>query len=118
MAIWRGKKDPTRGARAGGIRFLMLAGIFSGASAHAENWRITPSIGLTETLTDNFALAPKNAKESDLITQISPGIAVVGNGARVKLNLNYVMIGILYADHSQNNNIQNYLSATGRVEAV
>ena len=107
-----------RSGRVASIRILMFAGFLGATSANAENWRITPSISVTETLTDNVRLAPDDRKESDLITQISPGISINGTGARVKLNLNYRMNGILYANESSSNNIQNYLSASSTVEAV
>ena len=97
---------------------FVLAALLGSASAHAENWRITPSIRVVETLTDNVALAPDDRKQSDLITQIIPAIRIDGEGARLKLNLNYQMNNVLYARESSRNQTQNYLTARSSLEAV
>jgi uncharacterized protein (PEP-CTERM system associated) len=58
------------------------------AHAHAESWRITPSIAVNETLTNNLFLTSTN-RTSDLVTGITPGISIDGQGARASLRLNY-----------------------------
>jgi uncharacterized protein (PEP-CTERM system associated) len=95
----------------------MLIGLFGG-SASAERWTITPSITVSETFTDNVALAPSDRKQSDLITQITPGIRIAGAGARVQLNLDYRASRFLYANQSGSNSTQNSLDARGRLEAI
>jgi uncharacterized protein (PEP-CTERM system associated) len=97
--------------------FLVAALLGSGAASGQSTWRIVPSIGVTETLTDNVALVPSNTKESDLITQVSPGINLTSQG-RLKLNLTYRPTALLYANRSDANTIQNYLDAIGTYEAV
>jgi uncharacterized protein (PEP-CTERM system associated) len=100
------------------IRVLLLAAVMGTSSASAETWRITPSLSVVETLTDNVNLAPDGLKRSDSITQIVPGIRIDGTGARLKLNLNYQMNNILYARESSSNTIQHYLSSGATLEAV
>jgi hypothetical protein len=41
-------------------------------AAHAENWRITPTLAVNETLTNNLYLNSTN-RTSDLVTGITPG---------------------------------------------
>ena len=49
-------------------------------------------------------------RTSSLITDISPGIAIAGEGDRVKLRFDYRMHSLYYTDNSSRNNIQNSLN--------
>src|SRR5688572_25215237 len=97
---------------------LVLIGLSGSGPVAAERWTVTPSITVTETITDNVTLAPSDRKQSDLITQITPGIRIDGAGARVKLNLDYRASRLLYANQSGSNSTQNFLNARGTVEAI
>jgi uncharacterized protein (PEP-CTERM system associated) len=100
-------------------RILVLAALLVIAPAFAQStWRITPSISVAETLTDNVALAPDSRKQSDLITQISPGVQVQSTSGRLRFNADYRANALLYAKSSSNNDVQNYLNATGTLELV
>ncbi|HNC51656.1 MAG TPA: TIGR03016 family PEP-CTERM system-associated outer membrane protein [Accumulibacter sp.] len=101
---------------------------FTAAPVCADNWRITPSIALTETWTDNVFLTARNTK-SDLVTGITPGIAIDGKGHRASLRLNYTFTEQLYSPNyanierltgqtSASNNHQNALNAVGKLEAI
>ena len=81
------------------------------------DWEIVPSISVSETVTDNVGLSEKN-RESDWITDIAPGIGINGRGDRVKLNLDYRLHGLYYANDSSRSNLQNSLNARGTVEAL
>lgn len=68
--------------------------------AHAFNLRIepltyditaTPSISTQEIYSDNINLAPSGKEQSAFVTDISPGISIIGQSARSSLNLNYKM---------------------------
>lgn len=81
-------------------------------------WSIKPRIGLTETLTDNAALnRAQGNKEGDLITQLTPGIRIEGQSARLKAYLDYALNAQMYAksDHSRT---QNNLNSFATLEAV
>ncbi len=106
-----------------GLSLMCLA-----APTHAENWRITPTVGLLETWTDNVFLTSTN-KKSDLVTAIAPGISIDGKSARASLHLNYAFTEQLYARNyanaaqftgatSASNNHQNSLTAVGMFEAI
>lgn len=118
VAATRETKGGFRTDRVGKICVLVVVGLIGSSPTSAETWRVTPSISLVETLTDNVDLAPGNRKQSDLITQVAPGIAVTGTGARIKLNFDYRMNNLLYANDSARNNVQNYMDALATVEAV
>jgi uncharacterized protein (PEP-CTERM system associated) len=86
--------------------------------SQGESWRVTRSISVQATATDNVALAPDDQKESDLILTVSPAVNVVSTGGRVKLNLNYRLHGLLYAGESSNNDVRNDLDATANAELL
>jgi uncharacterized protein (PEP-CTERM system associated) len=83
----------------------------------ARAWTIVPRIGITETLTDNVNLSSTN-KQSDLVSQISPGIRIDARTARLKMYFDYALNGLIYARESGNNNIQNSLNTFGTLEAI
>lgn len=85
--------------------------------AHAENWHVTPTLAVSETLSDNVFLRRAN-KVGDLVTSLTPGIAIDGAGARTKLRLSYSLTQNLYAREASANNHHNSLSAVGMVEAI
>lgn len=92
-------------------------GMAAVAPVWAGNWQITPSISVNETATDNVGLVERQ-RDSDWITDISPGINVVGTGDRVKLRFDYKMHNLYYANDSSRNNRQNSLNTLGTLEAV
>ena len=119
----KGEAAPTAAQDAGGdraskLRIVLLVGAIVSNPSNAETWRVTPSLSVAETLTDNVDLAPGDRKKSDLITQVSPGIRVTGTGARLKLNLNYRVQQFLYASDADRNSRQNFLDAVANLEAV
>lgn len=78
---------------------------------------IVPRISVTETYTNNVSLSSTN-KQSELITQISPGIRLLSNGGRVKGSLDYSLTEQLYARGTSGRRSQNSLNATANIEAV
>ncbi len=99
---------------------LILAGLtlsLSALPAAAAEWTIAPSITVNETATDNVALVD-NHRKSDLITDVMPGIRIDGKGDRVKLNFDYKLHNLYYAQDSRRNNTQNALNALGSLEAL
>ena len=115
----------SRQASASLLGFSLLC---MGIPAHAENWRITPTLAVTETLTDNVFLAASDKKHS-LVTAITPGISIDGKGARASLRLSYTLTGQFYSpsysdtdrlpgQKSASNSHQNALTAIGMLEAI
>ena len=101
-------------------RSLTALGISLGlltVPAIAGDWTITPSISVNETATDNIDQVDKD-RTSSLVTDISPGINIAGEGDRAKLRLNYQMHNLFYTDDSSRNNAQNSLNAFGTLEAL
>lgn len=86
--------------------------------AGAADWKITPTLSLQETYTDNVTLAPPGLEKSDFITQINPGISLTGTGSRLKLNASYVMQNLVYAEESSRNTMNHILNANANAELV
>jgi uncharacterized protein (PEP-CTERM system associated) len=81
-------------------------------------WTIKPRVKLTETLTDNVNITrTANGKQSDLITELAPGIRLEARTARLKAYFDYSLLGQFYAqtDYSRT---QNALNAFGTFEAI
>lgn len=86
--------------------------------ALAAQWEVTPRIGLRETYTDNVDLEPDDEADSDLITELRPGITVTGEGRRFDANLNYTLQALYYAEDSDQNEAFHQLNAGGEVELL
>lgn len=86
-------------------------------SSGKRAWSIVPRIGVQETITDNATLG-FGEKKSDQITDISPGVRIEANTARLKMHVDYSLHDLYYAQGSRGNTTQNWLNAFGTLEAV
>jgi hypothetical protein len=84
----------------------------------AGQWQAQPSLELSETYTDNVALVSSRQAESDFVTQVIPGLSVHGQGARSKLDLNYRLQNLIYANDGDNNDTHSELYANGELELL
>ena len=78
---------------------------------------ITPRILITETFTDNVRLSSVD-KQSEQTTEISPGIRIVVNGARLKSYFDYSLNEVVYAKNSSARRTLNSLNTFGTLEAI
>jgi uncharacterized protein (PEP-CTERM system associated) len=88
------------------------------AYSTAADWKIVPRLTLIETYTDNVTLAERGHEKSDFITQINPGISLSGTGARLKVNVNYTMQNLFYANESNRNRTVHQLNAKENAELI
>ena len=84
-----------------------------------RTWVIKPRVSLTETFSDN-ANINKSAgnKQSDLISELAPGIRIEARTARFKAYFDYALRGQFYAKEPNNNRSQNSLNSFGTFEAI
>ena len=82
-----------------------------------RSFSIVPRITFSETLTDNVRLT-SNDRQSELVTEISPGIQISGERGRVRGYFDYALNGKVYAQNTAGASVQNALTAFGTFEAV
>jgi uncharacterized protein (PEP-CTERM system associated) len=78
---------------------------------------ITPRLSVTETLTNNATLT-SFGRQSEQITQISPGIQIASDRGRFRGFLDYSLSQVIYAQNTSGRNSQNALSTFGTFEAL
>ena len=100
--------------------------VFSSMSAIAQTstdpgprraWSVVPRISATETFTDNADISG-TTKQADLISQVSPGIRIQADTARLKAYVDYALNNFISANDSRRNRSQNALTSFGTFEAV
>ena len=118
LRTWR-----TRVARVPSAGLLLVASVgvcAPGVGAQEGPQRmvsVVPRIGVTEIVTNNVGLVSV-APQSEQITQISPGIRVAVEGARLQAYFDYSRNELLYAQDSSPRQSQNALNTFGSLEFV
>lgn len=87
-------------------------------TANAESWRVAPSVGVSETFSDNVTQGTSLGKESGRITDVRPEIRVDATGARVKGYFDFSIDRKTYSNQSSLNNSQKSLDSLLSVEAI
>lgn len=86
--------------------------------AFAGDWRFSQSASASQTFTDNVGLDPDDEKESALITEIGPGIALEANLARVRGALNAQIRLERQSLNGANTSVEGDLAGTGTAEVL
>lgn len=81
-----------------------------------QSVKVSPRVTVTETWTDNVRL--NSTAQTERITEVSPGLHVDFNKARVKGFFDYSLSGIAYANSSAANRSVNALSSNLQLEAI
>lgn len=85
--------------------------------ALAQGIVVVPTFSLSETYTNNRDLKA-NDPQSDLITQVSPGLSVSARRGELQGNLTYALNGLLYARESSLNTVYHTLASTARLDLL
>jgi uncharacterized protein (PEP-CTERM system associated) len=99
----------------------VLGGIvaLAGTTASAQTWHFTPSVALQETLTNNVNLSPSATAKSDLVTQLTPQLAIDEKGARTSLRGVIAAPMLVYArTGAENNQVYPSVNLLGTVEGI
>ncbi len=91
--------------------------VMASAGAYGQALSIVPRVSIAETLTDNVRLTQAD-QQAEQVTEISPGIRVSSDGARLKAYFDYSLSEIVYAQNSAPSRTQNALNTFGTLEAV
>jgi hypothetical protein len=76
--------------------FLVLCGLSIPLNVFAFDWRLRPSLSMSEMFSDNLELSD-NAKKSGFVSEVAPGISIQGVSPWSNLNLNYRLQGLYNA---------------------
>ena len=88
------------------------------AGAPRDPWRLTTSLGIEETYSDNVNLAPQGSERSELVTSVNPSLRLTRYGSRLTLNLGYQPQFLYYARGTNGSTLRNYLDATANATVV
>lgn len=91
---------------------------FTAGSAAAADWKLVPTIGVTETYTDNVRLAKEGTEQSAFVTQFSPSLTVMATGQRLKLQANYVLQNSYYSGSTSETKTNHLLSANAQAALI
>jgi len=105
----------TRTTKFARLRLLLVPFLICANHADAGDWDITPYIRMGETFSDNINLDNDN-KKSDLVTEITPGINVHGEGARIRADIDYEMQNSIFVNTSGANGSFHHLNANATAE--
>ena len=95
-----------------GLWITLLLVLLYTTTVLAGDWDITPRISVAEIYSDNINL-DDNDKEYDLVTEITPGISLRGEGARLRADLDYQMQNTIFLKNSDGNGTFHQLNANG-----
>ena len=95
---------------------VALSGII--VNANAASWRVEPSIAVSEIYTDNVDL-DASASQSDFVTQVSPQIAITGEGSRLNTSILYAPNYFFYpGDDDDKHELRHSLQASLNSELI
>ncbi len=80
-------------------------------SRHTERWTVTPQVSLSETYSDNLALATPGLARRGWASDLAPGVHMQGNDGIIKGTVDYRFHELVYSGQPQLNNSQHALSS-------
>lgn len=81
-------------------------------------WETTPRVSAGLVYSDNISLAPKGEEDSELVTRLDAGIALAKQGAQTRVRMDYNLIGLLYRDDSDANDVFHQFEGDARVDMI
>ncbi len=115
----RAKGHDVASWRVGTVLSVLVAALLTAPGASAQAIRITPTIAIEETLTNNVRLFDSADARSDLVSQITPGFTVDAKGARTSLIGSVAVPMLVYArSGAELNRVYPTVNLVGNVEAL
>jgi len=84
----------------------------------AADWKVSPSLAVSEHFSDNVNLQPDAQAQAEWITEISPRLTIRRDGKRLKVNVDYSLQGLLYANGTNDNKLRQGLNGTAKTELI
>ncbi len=117
---WRALSAAAFAIAAQSVPMPAAAQVAAGGNGGAprDPWRLTSSIGIDETWSDNIDLAPAGSERSDYVTTISPALRLTRISPTLNLNFGYAPQYFYYARRSNGNQLRNTLDASANAIVV
>lgn len=90
---------------------LSLGLILPSTSALANTWTFQPGIDFGEIYSDNISLTTSQQARDEFVTEVAPRFSINNKARRFKVNLNYRLQALYYANESGHSTIYNQLNA-------
>jgi hypothetical protein len=97
--------------------FAILYGVTNASDSFAFDWRLRPSVSMSEIFSDNLNLS-ENAKKSGFVTEVDPGLSLYGSSPWSNLNLNYRLQGLYNAGGREELDINHQLQMRSLYQAI
>ena len=89
------------------------------ALADTVDWKISPKVTLAQLYSDNIRLASSSSdREDEFITRLDGGLELTAESARFRAALDYNLLGLVYWDNSDFNDIFHQGNGSARFDAV
>ncbi len=86
--------------------------------ATRQRLRLVPTVEVAETYSDNVSLAPSGREDWDLITEVTPGLSVHGQSARIKADADYRIQNLLYLHEPSRSTVNQQFKGAGTAELL
>jgi len=81
-------------------------------------WDFTPRVSVSQTFSDNIGLASRGDEDSEAITRLDAGLAVNRVGGRGRLRLDYNLLGLLYWEDGDRDDVFQQFDGAARLDFV
>lgn len=100
------------------LLFVLTAILLNVSPVYSGMLTMTPMLRLGEVYTDNVTLAASSLEREDYVTELTPGITITANGARLNGVFDYRLQSLSYAKDSNLNTINHQLESGINAEIV
>jgi uncharacterized protein (PEP-CTERM system associated) len=101
-----------------GLAASVYAATVSFAPAWAQKWRVTPSVSVVGTFSDNINSDTEGSESSDFLISTSPGISINGSGGRISLSATYNPSYLHYTQGNGDNEFRHDLLGRSSIELI
>ena len=92
--------------------------MLSASSVQAADWNNSAKLQVSETLSNNIALASPGLERHDLVTDLNPSVHLENKGGRLGLNLDASWHGLQYANRTTGDHSDTLLNSRGTLEVI
>lgn len=114
--VRKGRKSSPR-AVAAVSALLAAGGVSMSQSAHAENWRVTPSLTTRMIVSDNINFSATRP-QSDSLIEVAPGVSVRRVSPRINVTAAYTPRYFHYVDETFPSRLSHAFNLNGRLEVI